>query len=133
LDAVTARSIDEKLAERFDSVVNGWPETVIERRRYRLHASIERNPRAAALAKRQHGLQCQACDLNFVDRYGPLGEGYIEVHHLRPLASLSDGDEVTYYVASDFAVLCANCHRMIHRQPEPSDLNALRAALRRIA
>jgi 5-methylcytosine-specific restriction enzyme A len=29
---------------------------------------------------------------------------------------------ITYDVASDFAVLCANCHRMIHRSDDPSDL-----------
>jgi len=30
---------------------------------------------------------------------------------------------VTYDVAADFAVLCANCYRMIHRSDDPSDLS----------
>jgi 5-methylcytosine-specific restriction enzyme A len=34
---------------------------------------------------------------------------------------------VTYDVAADFAVLCANCHRMIHRSPDPSNLAQFRA------
>jgi hypothetical protein len=29
---------------------------------------------------------------------------------------------VNYAVAADFTVLCANCHRMIHRSEDPSDL-----------
>ena len=33
---------------------------------------------------------------------------------------------MTYNVATDFAVLCPNCHRIIHRMPDPSDLAALR-------
>jgi predicted HNH restriction endonuclease len=36
------------------------------------------------------------------------------------------GVAVTYDVAADFAVLCANCHRMIHKSDDPSDLNKFR-------
>ncbi len=36
---------------------------------------------------------------------------YAEVHHLRPL---SLGPQTLLTIA-DFAVLCANCHRAIHR------------------
>ena len=130
IDANTARLIDEQIAEHIEIAATFAAITLIEKRQYRLHARIERNPRAAALVKRHHGVRCQACDLNFVERYGPVGEGYIEVHHLRPLGTLSEDDAITYSVASDFAVLCANCHRMIHRQADPSDLNVLRAILR---
>ena len=50
----------------------------------------------------------------------------IEAHHLKAIASLEEGVAVTYDVAADFAVLCANCHRMIHRSDDPSDLNKFR-------
>jgi len=36
---------------------------------------------------------------------------------------------VTYDVAADFAVLCANCHRMIHRTDDPRNLSLFRANL----
>jgi 5-methylcytosine-specific restriction protein A len=36
---------------------------------------------------------------------------------------------VTYDVAADFAVLCANCHRMIHRTDDPSNLSLFRENL----
>jgi hypothetical protein len=32
---------------------------------------------------------------------------------------------VKYDVATAFAVLCSNCHRMIHRTLDPSDIGAL--------
>lgn len=102
---------------------------LLEERRYRMHRRIERNPHAAKLAKKHHGVRCQACALLMVDRYGPLGEDFIEVHHLRPLASLREGEAVKYDVATDFAVLCPNCHRMIHRMDNPSDMEALREVL----
>ena len=103
--------------------------TVTESRRYRLHRRIERNPSARKLAKKHHGNQCQACGFDFAINYGSIGEGFIEVHHLRPLSSLQEGAVVTYDAATDFAVLCSNCHRMIHRWPDPADLNSFRAAL----
>jgi 5-methylcytosine-specific restriction protein A len=106
-------------------------ENLVEIRRYRLHARIERNPRAVREAKNHHGTRCQACEMSFADVYGEIGEGFIEAHHLRPIASLEEGVPVHYNVSSDFAVLCANCHRMIHKMENPSDIAALRQALTR--
>jgi 5-methylcytosine-specific restriction enzyme A len=65
----------------------------------------------------------QACDLNFKERYGEFGNGFFEVHLLRPIATLEEGVAVTYDIAADFAVLCANCHRMIHRSADPRNLS----------
>lgn len=103
--------------------------SVIETRKYAYHRKIERNRTAAKNAKKFHGTICQACTLDFAERYGEIGEGFIEVHHLKPISALEEGIPVKYDVASDFAVLCANCHRMIHRMADPSDLEALRKLL----
>jgi 5-methylcytosine-specific restriction enzyme A len=96
-------------------------ETLIEVRRYRMHQRIERNPKASRAAKQVHGTVCQACGFDFVSAYGELGKGYIEAHHLKSLSSLQEGVPVTYDIKSDFVVLCANCHRMIHKMPDSSD------------
>jgi 5-methylcytosine-specific restriction protein A len=109
----------------------GRPASLLEMRRYRLHRRIERNGKAARAAKKHHGTRCQACDLDFGESYGPLGDGFIEAHHLRPIASLEEGVAFAYDVALDFAVLCSNCHRMIHRSDEPADVDALRRIIRR--
>jgi len=98
--------------------------SLLEERRYRYHRRIERNSNAAQQAKGVHGLRCQACSMNFAERYGHLGAGYIEAHHLRPISSLEEGVPVRYDIKTDFAVLCSNCHRMIHRTENPADLNA---------
>ena len=45
---------------------------------------------------------------------------------MRAIATLEEGVAVTYDVAADFAVLCANCHRMIHRTEDPSDLETFK-------
>lgn len=101
-------------------------ETLVEVRRYRMHQRIERNPKASKSANQYHGTVCQACRFDFVSAYGELGEGYIEAHHLKSLSLLEEGVPVTYDVKDDFVVLCANCHRMIHRTEDPSDFAKFR-------
>lgn len=98
--------------------------TVAETRKYALHRKIERNPTAAKQAKKFHGTVCQACDLDFSKRYGAIGKGFIEAHRLKGISTLDEGVAVPYDIAEDFAVLCSNCHRMIHRSADPSDLAA---------
>lgn len=90
-----------------------------EKRRLRLHCTIERNPNLARLAKKYHGYQCQVCDFDFKEIYGDLGECYIEAHHLTPLSKLPHDKPVSLSPVEDFAVVCANCHRMIHRSNAP--------------
>jgi 5-methylcytosine-specific restriction enzyme A len=103
--------------------------SITETRKYAYHRKIERNRTAARQAKKFHGTRCQACDLDFEERYGAIGKGFIEAHHLRAIATLEEGVAVTYDVAADFAVLCANCHRMIHRSADPSNLVLFRKNL----
>jgi 5-methylcytosine-specific restriction protein A len=68
------------------------------------------------------------CDLNFSERYGAIGKGFIEAHHLRPIATLEEGLPVKYDLGADFAVLY--CHRMIHRFSDPSDLREFRSSIK---
>ena len=117
-----------EVREMTDELMHLHSATLVETRQYRLHRRIERNPLAARLAKRMLGTCCQCCKFDFEAAYGVLGAGYIEAHHLKPLSELTEGQVVRYDVATDFAVLCANCHRMIHRQSDPADLAGLREA-----
>jgi 5-methylcytosine-specific restriction protein A len=103
--------------------------SITETRKYIYHRKIERNRTASKNAKKFHGTRCQACGLDFGEYYGEIGRGFIEAHHLRPIATLEEGVPVKYDVAADFAVLCSNCHRMIHRFSDPSDLDAFRKAI----
>jgi 5-methylcytosine-specific restriction protein A len=103
--------------------------SVIEIRKYAFHRKVERNRIAAKQAKKFHGTRCQACELDFEERYGAIGKGFIEAQHLKPISTLEEGVAVTYDVAADFAVLCANCHRMIHRSADPSNLSLFKKNL----
>jgi 5-methylcytosine-specific restriction protein A len=106
-------------------------QSVEERRRYTYHRKIERSAKAAREAKKEHGVICQCCGFDFAKVFGELGDGYIEAHHLTPLSELPEDVPVTLDPKTDFAVLCANCHRMIHRKDAPKTVAGLRAVLRR--
>jgi predicted HNH restriction endonuclease len=74
----------------------------------------ERNRKLRDLAVRHHGYSCMACGFNFKEHYGEWGEGYIHVHHLKPVST--NAKEVMVDPVKDLVVVCANCHSMIHRR-----------------
>jgi len=77
----------------------------------------ERNPRLRADAIRLHGTSCSACGFNFAEVYGEIGVGFIEVHHLVALGgSEAELSSRITDPATDLTVLCANCHRVVHRR-----------------
>lgn len=45
--------------------------------------------------------------------YGKLGEGFIEVHHNKPLHTLEE--EVIVDPNIDLNCVCSNCHSMLHK------------------
>jgi 5-methylcytosine-specific restriction enzyme A len=82
----------------------------------RLHRHRERNAslvrRKKDAVSRTHGrLACEVCGFDFATRYGDLGSGFIEAHHILPLAAA--GPATTRL--ADLALVCSNCHRMLHR------------------
>jgi len=101
-------------------------------RKFRMHKRLERRRKLAIQAKNYHGYTCQACGFNFKEVYGDIGEGFIEAHHLRSLAK-HKGQVLELDPRLDFRVLCPNCHRMIHRTIDPSDLEGFKKLLRKYA
>lgn len=96
--------------------------------KYRVHRSLERDPSVVKKAKEYRlsqgqDLRCDVCDLSFFEQYGKIGEGYIEAHHTVPISILR-GEKRTKI--SDIALVCSNCHRMIHRSKPMLSVSALR-------
>jgi 5-methylcytosine-specific restriction protein A len=67
--------------------------------------------RSTALA-RSGSLACEACGFDFARTYGERGHGYIECHHVEPLHVGGEGPRTIH----DLALVCSNCHRMIHAE-----------------
>ncbi|MFS0556892.1 EVE domain-containing protein [Brevibacillus sp. 179-C9.3 HS] len=84
-----------------------------------LHKKRERNPKLIKEAKKlfisKHGrLYCEACKFDFQKVYGSRGIDFIEGHHTRLVSEMKEGEKTR---VEDIAMLCSNCHRMIHRKP----------------
>lgn len=92
----------------------------------RWHRRSERNPRLARDAKRYHGTTCVVCGFNFEVTYGEIGVDFIEAHHLTPFSEL-EGRPTHLDPRTDFAVVCPNCHRMLHKRTPPLLPDELRA------
>jgi hypothetical protein len=82
----------------------------------RLTSYYERRPELRTAAIAIHGTVCKVCKFDFGMAYGPHGQNFIEVHHLKPVSTL--GKSVPVSPENDMTVLCANCHRMVHRNPD---------------
>ncbi|WP_368298549.1 HNH endonuclease [Cytobacillus firmus] len=84
---------------------------------FRVHKYRERN-NTAVKRKKQHAIEndqlfCEICKFDFKERYGKIGEGYIECHHTIPISEYKKEDKTN---PKDLILVCSNCHRMLHRR-----------------
>lgn len=98
----------------------------------RMHRYRERDSelvkKAKQAAQKKHGrLACEACGFDFKETYGVRGEGFIEVHHTKPLHTVAEDHKTS---VSDLALLCANCHRIVHATRQWLSVPEVRALLR---
>jgi len=104
-----------------------------ETRRYILSRRIERSEKVRREVLSHRKPVCECCGFEPVKDYGytgPLVNTPLDVHHAKPLNQLAEGETRRYKIPDDFLILCPTCHRMIHKQQNPSDLQALRKKLR---
>lgn len=107
--------LSEVIDAQIDEEEISFPEG---REKYKLHRYKERNRKLIELAKQRHRtndpkMKCQVCKFSFGDRYGGLGKDYIEAHHVFPISTLTKETPVRI---EDLAMVCSNCHRMLHRK-----------------
>lgn len=122
---VQTPEIDEVLAEEDEDIVEASEGRILTR----LHRTRERNKKLVNARKDkalqlQGHLKCEACNFDFVEKYGARGVGFIEAHHTKPVYTLADGAKTKL---DDLALICANCHRMIHARRPWLTMDELRA------
>lgn len=117
---VSAAELDDPLSNEYK--VSGWQdshdlaEAPEGRLKVAFHHRRERDRRLVAAAKRRAlavsgRVVCAACGFDPAAAYGVQGLGAIECHHTRALRDMVPGDVTR---VEDLALLCANCHRVIH-------------------
>jgi predicted HNH restriction endonuclease len=93
--------------------------------RHRQREQSLRDGKIAEARKRRTGkLKCEVpgCGFDFEVVYGELGRDYAQVHHLKPLG---DRTKPSQTKLDDLAIVCANCHAIIHRGGKCRPLNGL--------
>jgi HNH endonuclease len=87
----------------------------------------ERDPRARKNCIQKYGAVCSVCGFDFAQRYGPIGVGFIHVHHIVSLSSV--GRKYKVDPIADLRPVCPNCHEMLHRQNPPLSIEELKERL----
>ncbi|MBI3879304.1 MAG: HNH endonuclease [Verrucomicrobia bacterium] len=113
-----AKSIDDE-----SSALEGAETTAL-----RVHRQREASLREAKITETKrrgnYRLKCEVpgCGFDFEAVYGEVGQDYTQVHHLKPLGDRTAPSQTKL---DDLAVVCANCHAMIHRGGKCRPLNGL--------
>ncbi len=94
----------------------------IEGEAYKKETVFRRRNRALIQAKKANSdYRCEVCRFSFQETYPNLGHEYIVAHHLKPIAV---GRSRT--TLDDIALVCANCHAMLHTKQVPIPIRELR-------
>lgn len=109
------KSVDSKIDSELPDVET---DAIEGQQKLVAHLKRERSPKLVKAKKRSvyHAtgmLACEVCAFDFNSIYGPRGHQYCEVHHLKKLSEIKESSVTTRL--SDLAVVCSNCHRMLHR------------------
>lgn len=117
--------IEEDEHSKADSVIEGQ---VL----YKLHKVRERDRKIVQQKKDEafklHGkLICEVCGFVFEEYYGEIGNGFIECHHRTPLANFKT---TTKTALQDLALVCSNCHSMLHKRIDTLSVEDLKQLIK---
>jgi len=129
--AVAQKSYIEKVgnfsvSDEKEMVVEG--KTIFKETKHKKRCTKLRNAVIQKFTKENGHISCSVCGFDFEEVYKELGKGYIEIHHEVPIYQYSDEGFGQYVeeAVKNMKPLCANCHRMIHRQKNPLSIEELK-------
>lgn len=83
----------------------------IEFEQTKRNSKIVKLKKDLAIKEGKGKIKCECCNFDFLKKYGEIGKGFIECHHKIHVAK---GKRLT--TLQDLALVCSNCHRMLHRK-----------------
>lgn len=98
---------------------------------YKLHQYRERDKSIVKKKKEliwqeEQRCLCEACEFDFELKCGEVGHKYIECDHSVPLSEFTGMSKTTL---NDLALVCSNCHRMLHRKIDTLSVEGLKQLL----
>lgn len=89
--------------------------------------AYERNATARKKCLEHHGYSCACCNAALSNIYGPIADGFIHVHHVKPIADI--GQSYAVDPINDLVPVCPNCHAIIHLNNPPLSVADVRELL----
>lgn len=89
--------------------------------------AYERSREAVLACKAIKKTTCVICGFDFGARYGADFNGFIHIHHTRPLSQIREGYEVD--PETDLEPVCPNCHAVIHYGGQLRSIDEVRKLL----
>jgi 5-methylcytosine-specific restriction enzyme A len=126
-DSATSNKLSQlSLADEHDDFEVREGKILFRLHRYRERAKEIVKKKKQSQLEKSGALACEVCDFDFYETYGSLGLGFIECHHRTPLWRAEIETETKL---SDLALVCSNCHRMLHKTDSMS-IDVLREILK---
>lgn len=91
--------------------------------------AYERNSAARQKCIDHFGYTCKVCDMNFIEKYGLIGEGFIHVHHKLDISKIKKEYKVN--PITDLVPVCPNCHAMLHKRKPAYSIEELKQIINR--
>jgi hypothetical protein len=126
-------TIDGAIEERLEKLLNEYQAAFVEpiTEGTSKAASVtlyERNPLARQQCIAHYGTNCHACGFSFGETYGETADGYIHVHHVKPVSNR--GGQYVVDPINDLRPICPNCHAVVHLQSPPLSIMELKRLLK---
>lgn len=129
-EQLTVKQLSTDTLKRLEEAVNNVAKAnkqteALEGEAYTAEAVFRIRNRALIQAKKANSdYRCEVCEFNFEETYGVIGREYILAHHLKAIAV---GPSKT--TLDDIALVCANCHAMIHTKNPTISIEELRKSV----
>jgi len=126
-EPLTVKELSADIIERLEKAIEKAAKAnkqieALEGKAYLAEALFRRRNRALIQAKKANSdYRCEVCEFNFEERYGLIGRERILAHHLKAIAG---GPSIT--TLDDIALVCANCHAIIHMKHPMFSIGELR-------
>ena len=96
---------------------------------YRTRSAQLRNAAIEKYRSKNGRLRCRACRFDFARAYPGIGDGFIHIHHLKPVSFMSGEPMNLNEALKNVRPLCANCHQMVHTSRPPLLIRDLRTIM----
>lgn len=91
--------------------------------------AYERNKNARQKCIEHYGAKCVICGFDFSEFYQGIGNGFIHVHHIKPLSEINS--EYNVDPINDLRPACPNCHAVIHRFKKPYSIEEVKKMVKK--